>query len=121
MYKKIIFVILLTMLMTGCNGNVAEMSTENNDVKSKGIETETGDLEITETEEGKIKTEQGYLDKSYYYDLKNLGLEGKGFYVYENNLPEGLYLDETTGIIKGTAKKEGSGGYEKRRRKKIKR
>jgi len=111
MYKKIIFVIILTVLMAGCNGNVAEMSTESKEVVTKGIEGETGDYEITETEEGKVKTEQGYLEKSYYYDLKSLGLEGKGFYVYENNLPEGLVLDENTGIITGTAKKEGRYEY----------
>ena len=115
MLKKLLVVLFATLFLLSC-GNSEEFSEELNNLS--GMEMENGvslqdsnvSLKNIKVKNNKtvFETSIGYLDRDYSFDFKvNSPYFGDHYYIYEGELPNGLELDEDSGVISGHPLEEG--------------
>lgn len=115
MYRLFIYMIMVTVLVISCNNNentLSDTELNSNSIKVKDILINRTS-NFNHTENKNISMFNGYLNKEYFYDLKSEAhLNGEKFYIYSNNLPKGLELNEDTGLISGKPIENGNFKFE---------
>ena len=109
MFKLFFYVILLSVLFISCGVNEGSIGLEEETELKKSNNILLPDSNNLSKKNKELTLFKGYLNKEYAYNVKSeKELDSNEFYIYEGELPKGLELDETKGLIFGSPKETGN-------------